>query len=355
MKIPIIYAQSEGNKKLSDNLFIETKVHYGFLLLHHKKMRHLQTSHFSAYEINSGFQTYGKNAWDTLYSYPKIGLVFWYSDIGRSPYLGSAYALYPYMSFPLVQRGVFSLNFRLGFGMGYLSKPFDQHNNYKNIAIGSRINGVISFLFSTYWKINQQWSLTGGLGLTHFSNGAYKTPNLGINIPTVNIGVLYYLSKSQPERIKNSPLKGNNKYEFNTFLAFGLKEMYPPLHRKYFTASYSALFYKLNRQKNKYGLGLDFFYNTGNLDVLYLPEDDLYSNLSVIRIGISFAYELMYNRLSFLFQSGPYFKSRYKTDGNIYSRIGLRYNVSDHWFINLTLKAHFGKADHVEFGLGYKL
>lgn len=354
LNIPSVQAQSAENKLKYENIFVETKIHYGFIMKHHDKMAHLQSSHFSAFEINAGFQTYGKNPWDKLYKYPKIGCAFWYSDLGRSPYLGSAYAIYPYMNFPIIDKRKLFLNFRFGLGIGYLSKKFDRFENYKGIAIGSHINAAISLLFETRFKINNRLFINSGVGLTHFSNAAFKTPNLGINIPTFNLGLLGYISKNRSERIENHPPVQNKKYEFNTFIAFGLKEMYPPMHKKYFTCSYSGIFYKLNKQKNKYGLGVDLFYNTGNLTVLNLPTDDFYSNISIIRIGVSLAYELRYNHISFLIQTGPYIHSRDKTDGNIYTRIGLRYLLSDHWFANLTLKAHFGKADHIECGLGYR-
>ncbi len=37
-----------------------------------------------------------------------------------------------------------------------------------------------------------------GLGFMHFSNGATKTPNYGINIPTANMGIAYRLGKPTP-------------------------------------------------------------------------------------------------------------------------------------------------------------
>jgi hypothetical protein len=57
--------------------------------------------------------------------------------------------------------------------------------------------------------------------------------------------------------------------------------------------------------------------------------------------------------LSFLFQAGVYPYTRYKDDGIIYSRLGLRYLFGKHILANITLKTHFAKADNIEFGLGY--
>jgi len=347
-------AQIKGEHPVFENTFIEPRMHFGFVLKHRNRIGHLQSGHFAAYEINAGFQTYGKNPWDKLYNYPKIGCVFWYSDLKKSPYLGSAYGLYPYMNFSLIKGDVFNFNFRFGTGLGYMSKVFERTSNYKNITISSHINALIAMFFDTQWKINPRLTIITGIGLTHFSNGAFKSPNLGINIPSITTGANWFLSQKQHEKIEVQPPMPTKKYEINNFITFGLKEMHIPLHQKYFTCSYSGILFKLNKQKNKYGIGIDAFYNSGNLSVLELPAHNFQSNIFIIRIGTSIAYELIYNHLSFIMQTGYYIRNNDNLDGSIYSRFGLRYLLTKHWYVNLTLKTHFAKADNIESGLGFK-
>jgi hypothetical protein len=56
-----------------------------------------------------------------------------------------------------------------------------------------------------------------------------------------------------------------------------------------------------------------------------------------------------------LFENGYYLYNRYKDDGNIYSRLCLRYHFSDRYFAVLNLKSHFAKADYWEYGIGMRL
>jgi hypothetical protein len=40
---------------------------------------------------------------------------------------------------------------------------------------------------------------------------------------------------------------------------------------------------------------------------------------------------------------------------DIYFKLGIEYLITDHFFTNLTLRTHFGQADFVGLGLGYKI
>jgi len=59
------------------------------------------------------------------------------------------------------------------------------------------------------------------IGMTHFSNGSFKTPNLGINIPTINTGITYLLSSEDkmiiPQDLKIK--KEEKKLEIIAFLS----------------------------------------------------------------------------------------------------------------------------------------
>ncbi|MGD0711780.1 MAG: hypothetical protein ABR968_11460, partial [Bacteroidales bacterium] len=63
--------------------FIETKLHYGFIIAHHKSMEGIVAGHFPAFELNVDKQTHGENSWQPLYKYPVIGLSFWYAELAN--------------------------------------------------------------------------------------------------------------------------------------------------------------------------------------------------------------------------------------------------------------------------------
>jgi len=64
-------------------------------------------------------------------------------------------------------------------------------------------------------------------------------------------------------------------------------------------------------------------------------------------------YERVIGNLSIPFQVGFYLYNKYQFTP-FYQAIGLRYRFLPHWVAGLQLKAHLGKADYLQWGLGYK-
>jgi len=58
--------------------------------------------------------------------------------------------------------------------------------------------------------------------------------------------------------------------------------------------------------------------------------------------------------LSIPIQLGAYLYNKYQIS-EVYQVIGLRYRFLPHWIAGLQLKAHLGKADYIQYGIGYKL
>lgn len=343
------------------NLTAEVKLQYGLLMSHHLELD-IFRSHFPSFEINLQKATYGKHRWEAEYGYPLIGLSFWYSGLGGFSELGSAFALYPTINFPIVHDDKQSLNFKLGIGLGYLTNRFDRINNYKNFAIGSHINIAASLFFEYRRKLSKMLTLTSGFGLTHFSNGSMKTPNYGLNILTASVGVSSFLSN--PNRTLNRKILpelypfefDGRKYlsvEISTALAF--KDMSQQYGESFFVgAAFVNLMARVS-YKSKFGMGLDFTYDGSDRLTLDMQNVEVPSNVSLLKIGINIAYELVMDRLSFIFNAGYYVKALDKSEGELYQRLAMKYFISDKIFANMVLSAHLGKAEYVGFGLGYRL
>jgi len=153
------------------NLRGELKMHYGFLWSHHLELDAFK-SHFPAFEFSLQKATFGKRRWESEYAFPLLGLNFWYSGMGGFSELGSSFAIYPSINFPLVRDNYNSLNLKVGVGVGFLTNKFHRIDNYKNFAIGSNVN-IATSLFAEYRrKISRMTTMSVGFGLTHFSNGS---------------------------------------------------------------------------------------------------------------------------------------------------------------------------------------
>ncbi len=337
------------------NFLAEAKIHYGFIMRHHKNMANMTNIHLSAFEFSISKQTDGNEIWHNAYAYPQYGISFWYSSLNNSEILGRAYAINPYINFPLFAKHSFRLSYRFGVGLGWLSKRFDTRNNYRNIAISSRINSTIRMNLQSDFTFGNI-VISPGLGMTHFSNGNVKKPNLGINIVTANLGLTYTFGKLKYDNLirKNMP-KLTNSSDLTLIANIGTKAINKLGWNDYFVYNFELSYLRKVSYKSRFGAGIDLFYDIAESVILQNSGENISHNWQVIKPGVFAAYQLDISKLSLNFNLGRYIYSKYKGDGYIYNRLAIRYAVSKNVFLNISLKAHFAKADVTEYGIGYKL
>ncbi|MBN4062148.1 MAG: hypothetical protein COA57_13400 [Flavobacteriales bacterium] len=346
-------AATQENKTQS-SIALEPRVHYGFIIPHRAGMTHLIKGHVRAFELNYDVQTLGNKKWQQLYNYPTWGVSFYHGDLANPEQLGSATGLYPYLKFPFVNTKKFKFNYRIGWGLGYVSKTFHRTENYKNTIIGSNINAIIGMLWETQFRFSKQLNGSLGIGLTHFSNGAYKQPNLGINLPSVNLGVNYAIG-DKAQYIKDTTSVEKKNFDVYLIGAGGVKEISIGKNKKYPTLVASIHLLKYLSQKGGFMAGLDVFYDSSLDEKLAHYSVFIDNQFQIIQSGFNLDYVVTVGKVHILFGMGAYLLSKYKGDGLYYHRIGSRIAINDKWLVNATLKTHWFKADYMEIGLGYKL
>jgi len=348
------------HKLWGTNLLLEGRVNYGFLINHHLEMK-IFNAHFPSFEVNVGKETYGREKWQSLYKYPFIGISYWYSQMGNSTFLGSANALFPYVNYPIIRNDKHELNFRVGLGIAFLTKCFDRLDNYKYIAIGSHVNAAVNLMAEYRWRFNPRMNVAAGLAIMHFSNGSTKTPNYGINIPSVNLAFAYrlskentYLSRKEIPELYNFEFPGKSSIDFYTGFTVAYKDMGNEYGRKFMVYNFFGNVMKQISFKSSIGAGIDFTSNQSDPFFAKLNNVEYQSGSELLRVGIGPAYQLSMSNLSYNFGLGFYVHGRI-TPALMYFKIGLQYQITDWLFANLALRTHFGQADFVGIGLGYKM
>jgi hypothetical protein len=339
-------------------MMLEGRFYYGFLYAQHIELERFNR-HFPVFEINLQQETFGKRIWERIYNYPEIGMSFLYTGLGKSPELGSAISIFPFIDFPLARIKNFSINFRFGLGLAYLTKRFDRLTDYKNLAIGSHINASANIMFKARYKLNQRFTLSLGFGLQHFSNGSLKLPNYGINIIALNAGVAYRLArenKSLGDRFipPTEPYSAiiRHNIEFDVGAALGWKNMKAVLGQNFMVYHlYENTFFPVKR-KSKWGFGLDLSYDESLVKILENDGVDVSDKLKIIRPGINAAYMLVLSKLDFIFNFGYYLGGLYKSDGPFYEKLSFQYKFSKYIYTNVMLLVHWGRADYIGWGFG---
>lgn len=363
---PFCSAQAQPRPPLPDNNYqLELRGHYGFYLHHHKELKRFNAA-FPSVELAFQKSTFGRQRWEALYSYPTIGFSFFYSGMGGFDEIGKAYAVYPFINFPLNRNVDSRLNFRLGVGLGYLTNKFDPLENFRNYAIGSHLNAAASLFFDYRKTISPRFTFIAAAGLTHFSNGSTKTPNYGLNIVSAVAGINMYLSPPNPYlSLKYLPVlrlfEYDHKRHFSVELmqSFGTIDMSQKLGKRYYVSNTAFRFMIPHSLKGKYGIGLELTYDGSDKDVLAYRNQlegktDTIPSFKFLKPGISIAYEMMLSKTSFLFDLGFHLGGAEKTDGIAYQKAGLKYHFNERFFGVISLTAHAGRADFIGYGVGYR-
>ena len=288
----------KAQDSLRKNFIISAQGHYGFIISHHGNIVHLIKGHIYGGELNYLFRTSGKQCWQPIYNYPEFGVCAVHLYLGNPSVLGNLDAIYPYANIRLNKSSrKFHLNLRLGFGVAYISKPFDRITNHKNNVIGSHYNGFVNLRLSSSYMLTNAWRLDAGVGLSHASNGAIATPNLGLNMATINLGVGYVFGNKNLQMKCDSVMPpAPKKWHPSLIAVAGLKEMEHPDGPKYFAYGLILNFYHTHSYKTKFGGGIEVAYNSATKPELL--DDSLVGikTRDVIQAGAKISYAFTLNK-----------------------------------------------------------
>lgn len=351
---------------LPDNNYqLEYRQHYGFFYQHHLEFERFN-AHFPSYELSFQRSTFGRQQWESLWSYPLTGISLYYSPLGGFEPIGQVLAIFPYISFPLNENVRSRLNFRLGVGLGYLTKRYHPTSNFQNFAIGSHINAAANFSLDYRRQVSKHLTLVAGAGLTHFSNGSTKTPNYGLNAFSALLGMNVFLNNPNPFLKKRNypvlrPFEYDNKkwYAIEIMQAFGTRDMTMELGNRYLVSNTAVNWLVPIGLKARFGVGLDITYDDSERGWLdrrgAILGQQLYKNrFQITKPGLSGIYEMRLSRLSLQFQLGAHLSGADASDGDIFEKLSAKYYFSDPWFVSIALTAHGGRADFIGYGVGYR-
>ncbi len=327
--------------------------HHGSILPHRPQVNEIIEGHSQAYELSFYKSTIGEKSWQQLYNYPKMGVSALAINMGNEQEIGMGYGIFPFIEIPLNRRKI-NWRLKIGYGLGYIEKPFDRETNFKNIAIGSHFNVLIYANMGWSIKLSDALRTSAGVSFIHFSNGSYSRPNLGVNVFSINTGLSYNFGKKEKVLV-NEIEERPHKWTKSIMLGVGIKEIPPVEGPKYFVSSYSFNIIKTRAEKSSFGFGADFFYNTSLSDLIANDTTTSPSGMDNFRFGLVGIYSFDFGKISLMIEMGGYVFSKYKGNGDIYNRFTMRFNVNNKLFLNAGLKTHFAVADFIEVGIGYNI
>jgi len=334
-------------------LSVTARMNWGSFLASKAKSEYIKDSYSVLGEIDISSANLGKKNWQQQSGFPETGIGLLYGSSGSKAYMGDIAAAIAFINFHLIKRGIFKTNIRVGFGPGWVEKPFNTESNYKNLLIGTHLNACINFLLSSEFQLAKHLNLDAGISFTHLSNGSVKVPNLGLNIPAFSLGITYTLNPQfQPQKktLPSFPKKIN--YYLFTFVA--AKEAYPLESAVYLVNVVNFEILKDISYTGRFGGGINFTDDRASSEEIpNSPTYEFNKSKSQLQASVYAAYEYVIGNLSIPLQLGVYLYNNYPIQA-MYQNIGIRYHFSAHWIAAVELKAHLGAGDFIQWGLGYK-
>ena len=128
-------------------------------------------------------------------AYQGVG-VAWNTFFDKSE-IGNPAALYLFQGARIASLGEkLSLDYEWNFGASFGWHPYDEKLNPYNRVVGSKANAYIDASLLLSWRPLPGLVLSGGVDLTHFSNGNTTLPNSGVNTLGARIGAVYAVAQT---------------------------------------------------------------------------------------------------------------------------------------------------------------
>ena len=278
---------------------------------------------------------------------PQWGIGISATNSGSKQYVGTIVCAYPYVKFPLFTVGPLQGNFRFGFGLGWVQKPYDEEQNAENLLLSQKINTHSNLSFQNEVRLSSQHFVNAAVSFYHVSNSKTSLPNLGINIPSVSVGYRYAFN-GETKRPVHRHDSLDRKPFYRLIFSAGVKQMQVPDSSYYLVKMLSAEVAKQISHSSTLAAGAFVTHDAS------VQTDPLVKNLNGIsqsQAGIYVSYEYNFGKFSIPVQFGVFL---YNSNSKLMESVGLRYKISEKWMAQFLLKSHYHRADLMHFGVGYQ-
>lgn len=349
------------------------------------------------FDLTYGRTTFGNQDWAKLLNYPKTGVLLSYADFGNQDKVGFGITVMPFFEFGLLNSITNRMRFQVGLGGSYNNLIYDKVNNTGNHAVSKHLNWAFrSFLYYDVIR-HKDFNIKIGAGLTHFSNGHTRWPNLGLNSYLGTVKTEFNFAKNSIIESNNEsqPSLSNTQTYYTSRIGFGQKTLYRNYNslKNVYTSSFGIG--KIKNNALKYGLSLYYRFYEDYYDYIKEGDDVVNTNFPELTkrpfqnasaLGLFADCEILINhfsveaglgvnlykpayKLDWFVNNGSYtndgyiadeFGTKAKLKQYISSRLGLRYYAisakkapAHNAFVAATINANMGQADFSELSVGY--
>lgn len=126
------------------------------------------------------------------------GVNLFYFDSGNRV-MGDGWGFFGSLQGKFFQVKRLEAHFQFGMGGIWMAAVNDSLENPNNLVNASHVNGYFSARMRARYPLLKGLSATATGGLTHYSNGAFRLPNLGVNSLVLGLGIEYSINRQDDQ------------------------------------------------------------------------------------------------------------------------------------------------------------
>ncbi len=321
----------------------------------------LGDTYMYGFTLGIGRQVGGEKYWHQHFGFPKYGLRLSYTGYSQDIY-GQTISLNPFLEAPFFRAGRFSLEYSLGLGLAYHTKPYNENSNPLNEYVGAPLTAVIDLGVMAEYQLSPSLDLYGGVHFTHYSLGNTRYPNKGIHYLAGTMGIRVYPHKRpfpgtpSVEKVPRPQIERKNDIYLSFAPSFKRRYLSVLGRDKAFFCSTLQLGYRRHFHPCfNWGAAAELFYMGSEKEHALVPDKPNSANL---QMGVSGQFEVLFGRLGLNVGLGIYPFFSLPSDRFLYERLGLLYHFGKKTKqqVGIAIKANDdGSIDYIEWSYGISL
>lgn len=312
------------------------------------------------FQVGKVMQTDGSKAWHDYWGYPRLEQSVHFNVFGDADVLGYAIGAMPGVAFYMYRGDRSSILLHMATGFAYLTREFNLLTNPTNNAIGSNFNNTTQFKLSYETPFVKNLSLDIGFGLTHYSNGLSSSPNSGINVIGLHLGLKPSIANRKiSEGSSGQPLAISKHWGINGYISYGVSEHRITGGPKYPIKNYTLGIFYQSHPFIKWHAGVDYDYTLVDYELAIRDfQTEEVANGEATSTAAYAAIEGVFGNVSVRYQMGYYLDIFYDRSERVpYSKFNFIYNIPYDFYevrpyVGILLKTHVAVADYVALQVG---
>ncbi len=294
---------------------------------------------------------------DAVFSYRNMSHLILNHDQATKGLIGDTYGVLGRLEIGLLKINRTELLFTPGFGFLYATET--HLTNSQNVIIGSHINLATQAGLKIFTPITQTTGIQAGVEVFHYSNGATKLPNNGINAFAYTLGIVQKLNQSGPVNESEERTENKHFFEFGANIGSrGAINTNKSLYKEGFYMGYNYKFSPAFSIK----LGTDaVYYNTVYNKITNTTQsflDTFQSHATSYdrwRVGLAVGPDLWLGKLALMTGYGYYLHYDSFFPTKTYWTAGFKYFITPYLALQAKGYVHDTEADYVGYGFIFRV